>query len=326
MAHEFETGLFVGAGAWHGRGIVVETPPSTGDALRLSGLDWTVAQERIMLEEGGPIRDYRALVRSSDGSVLGVMGAGYFPLQNVDAFRWADPLIASGDFDIESAMSLRGGKRIVLLLKARGIVGDVKPGDAVQEYLALYNSHDGSLAVGLLWTPVRIVCANTLRAAIGGERATKEGIIKLRHTKNLARAMELVRESVDVARRTFDVSLDLYRRMAGVRMDIRGLESYVREVWRVPTTIQAMADGMSIEDAEKASRMPRCWEDLQRLYESGRGSEYHRGTVWGGYNAVTEWTTHERGRTNESRVDAALFGEGARLGERALRAATVLVR
>src|SRR5690606_10854332 len=71
MAHEFESGLFVGEPAWHRLGVVLEQPPSIDDAIRLAGLDWEVRLAPLALAEDGRAVSHRATVRGSDNAILG---------------------------------------------------------------------------------------------------------------------------------------------------------------------------------------------------------------------------------------------------------------
>lgn len=161
MAHLFETGFFVREPAWHKLGTVVAEAPTSADALRLAGLDWNVIQRDVYVN-GIIVPNYKANVRSSDDSVLGIVTDKYTIVQNQDAFSFADNLLGEG-VTYESAGSLRNGKTAWLLarMKQTNILGD----DFVP-YLCFTNTHDGSGAVRVCLTDVRVVCNNTLNLAL----------------------------------------------------------------------------------------------------------------------------------------------------------------
>jgi phage/plasmid-like protein (TIGR03299 family) len=315
-----ETALYTKNPAWHGLGVVVRNAPDIESAIRLAGLEWKVIEESIFYEEltGGPdpitfdlkkhkIESHKALVRSSDKRVLGVVGQSYTPLQNSEAFRFFEPVTQSGLVDIEAAGSLRGGQRVWILGKIRKATGEVVKGDQIDGYLLLYNSHDGSLAVGIQLTCVRSACMNTL--AMSGGRVMKNitNGVRIRHTANMKHALEVIQGTVAIATEGFQGSLSAFRMLQQKRITISGLENYVREVLDHPNN-------------PEEPTMPRAWDDIQLAYLQGPGSEIPgvKGTYWGAYNAVAHWLTHTRGKTNETRLDGVWFGDSRKKAERAL--------
>src|SRR4051794_31311156 len=111
MAHLIENMFSVRETPWHRLGSVVQEAPTAEEAIRLAGLDWSVGLEPVSLADGREA-PARATVRSSDRSILGVVGPRWHPLQNADAFKWFDPFIASGEATFETAGSLDGGRRV----------------------------------------------------------------------------------------------------------------------------------------------------------------------------------------------------------------------
>lgn len=161
MSHEFETGFFVREPAWHKLGTVVADAPTSADALRLAGLDWNVIQKDVNVG-GLVVPNYKANVRSSDDSVLGIVSDKYSIIQNADAFEFTDGLLGEG-ITYESAGSLKKGKTVWLLAKMpeTNILGD-----AFIPYLCFTNTHDGTGAIRVCMTPTRVCCWNTLNLAL----------------------------------------------------------------------------------------------------------------------------------------------------------------
>ena len=186
MAANVETMMYVREKPWHGLGTEVSDAPSSEDALRFAGLDWNVRQENVFNARGGIIKGFKANVRDSDDSVLGVVGDRYKVVQNIDAFKFTDDLIG-GDVRYETAGSLRDGKQIWLLAKMpeQKIAGDV-----VEPYLCFTNAHDGSSGVRVCMTPVRVVCNNTLNVAL----ATAKRTWSMRHTENVHERLNEARD------------------------------------------------------------------------------------------------------------------------------------
>lgn len=162
MSANVETMFYVRETPWHGLGTRVEEAPTSAEALRLAGLDWTVEQHPVQLNGGAVIPGYKANVRSTDKHVLGIVSDRYKIVQNTEAFSFTDELIG-GDVRYETAGSLQNGKRVWLLAK---MPQTKVAGDEVDPYLCFTNTHDGTGSIRVCMTPIRVVCNNTLNVAL----------------------------------------------------------------------------------------------------------------------------------------------------------------
>lgn len=331
MSHEFESGFFVRDRAWHGLGTVLEEAPTTDRALELAGLDWEVTLQpvyaQIDIEGMGeleiPCETHKAVVREKDGNFepLAVVGNKYTPVQNSEAFRWFDPLVHEGDCTLDAAGSLRGGRNVWVLAKLTGQTQEVTKGDPVNPYLLLSNSHDGSRAVTVAFTPIRVVCWNTLSAAhADGDR--KDGLtkqIKVKHTANVGQALAAVRSTIDLVRGEFSLSLQQWRAMQAKSLGIVGLENYIRQTMNADAVISAAMN------AQEGIPAPRCEDRIVELFENGPGAKLAGHTVYGAYMAVTHYLDHEKGRTHDAGLMSTWFGESAKIRERAHSKAVALI-
>ncbi len=168
--------------SWEG-GVCVETALSSQEALQASGLDWNVIQRPIMTSAYEPILGYKANIRDTDNKVLGVVSDRYRVVQNAEAFAFTDTLLGEG-VRYETAGSLQEGRRIWLLAKLpdRCII----EGEQIEPYLVFSSSHDGSGAIKVAMTPVRVVCQNTLNMAL----STAKRIWSTVHVGDLAAKMD----------------------------------------------------------------------------------------------------------------------------------------
>ena len=191
MSAEVETMAYVGEVPWHGLGEPLGDEPVSGEEMEVaSGLDWRVDKKPLYIEgaEGTDERTYErvndwvATVRSSDGKGLGVVGESYQVIQNKEMFEFAEALSATGGVRFHTAGSLYGGRRVWALAEVTSATFEVVKGDSVVPYLLLASSHDGSLAFQALWTAIRVVCNNTLRAAFQDSAAKKHATFSIRHT------------------------------------------------------------------------------------------------------------------------------------------------
>lgn len=336
MAHEFESGFFVGEAAWHGLGNVIQGAPTSEEGIRLAGLDWPVLERPIFatnpatpddINSDIPCTEHKALIRGTDRKVLGVVGADFQPLQNVDAFRFFDPFLADGQATLETAGSLREGKRIFVLAKIKGSEADVIPGrDPVVGYLLLAHAHDGSMAATTTFTPIRVVCMNTLGRALRAADKGQAPVLKVRHTKNLLVGLKAVQKAVDLSRQTFSMTVDEYRAMARVGVDSKTAREYIVRVLRPVDEMLAAAEAAQLDGAQpEKQKDPRALAPILELFEGkAKGADIAGRTVWGLYNAVADWVDHERGREG-TRREASWFGVGADIRTRAHKEALALV-
>jgi len=313
MAHEFESGFFVREPAWHKLGIVLDEPPTIEDAIIQAGLNWEVVKKPLFLGNGQEIDDKVAIVRNSDNSYLGTVGINYEPVQNIEAFKWFQPFIDEGALSLETALSLRNGKRVCVLGKWNR-EGEVIEGDRIKSYLLFSTAHDGSMAVHCQLTDIRVVCMNTFKLALRAAENGSEQALKVRHTKNVKLGLEAVRNCIDYVNGEFELTLQQYRKLQRQKLPINGLENYVKEV-------------IGIEDFKTKKtgedKKPKVFEITKELYERGLGSDIPgvRGNYWGAFNAVTEWVDHYRGRDAELRLENMLLGHGAELKTKAFNVA-----
>jgi phage/plasmid-like protein (TIGR03299 family) len=182
MAHNItnEDGMaYFGEVPWHGLGVSVSHLMTSEEALREANLNWSVNLEPVFLASGVEVPKTFAVVREDTQRALGIVGSRYTPLQNSDAFAFADALLPEGEGRYETAGSLNGGERVWMLAKVHE--GEVVPGDLTQDYLLLTNRHDGLGPFQVLLTSVRVVCNNTLTRALNSKAAQA---ISFRHTPN----------------------------------------------------------------------------------------------------------------------------------------------
>lgn len=182
MPANVETMFYTRVAPWHGLGTRVESAVSSEEALQVSGLNWRVEQ-RPILSDGNPIFGYKANIRDTDKKVLGVVTDRYRVVQNAEAFAFTDALLGEG-VKYETAGSLQEGRKIWLLAKLPDKY--IIEGEQIDPYLVFSSSHDGSGAIKVAMTPIRVVCQNTLNLALSSARRMWSTI----HVGDLATKMD----------------------------------------------------------------------------------------------------------------------------------------
>lgn len=309
MTARIETMMYHGKRPWHALGTPLDHPATAQEAIVASGLAWGVALEPVFDRRGTPVPRSRAIVRTDRMEPISVVGERYAPLQNLQAFAFMDHLVGEGRAVYETAGALAGGRRIWLLARLPGDLWVTKE-DAVGKYLLLTNSHDGGSPVRALFTPIRVVCENTLRAALG--EGASEGV-SIRHVGDVLGKAQEARRLLGISFKYFDDFASQAKAFAGRSLTQEALAGYFE------TLVPDPQDG-------DPSRAIATRESLVRLFETGRGNALPsvRGTLWGAVNAVAEFVDHERPtrhRAGESepvkRFQSAQFGSGSALRARA---------
>lgn len=327
MSHEVESMFSVGQRPWHGLGHVLPGAPSIHEALVLAGLNWQVGLAALytaVVADGQPVpvTSHRAAVRMDTGAVLGVVGEDFRPLQNERAFAFFEPLVAEGLLSLETAGSLRQGRRVWVMARVAGEPEVIVPGadDVVDPFVLLCHGHDGSLALRVGFNATRVVCANTLSLAMSAQ----DGMVSIRHTSGMEDALDLARETIAAQIRHFRGSADAWRSLAAKTCTDA---DFVRYVLRVAALSRGLGDDEAGESMPTAKTGKRLLEAIVPLFTTGAGNDAPgvRGTWWAAYNAVTQWLTHSRGSAAGSateqaarRFEALHLGESRRLSMRAL--------
>ncbi len=317
MAHQVENMFSVKETPWHKLGVIVNEAPTAAEAIKMAGLNWQALTQPIYRKDGEEFKivtTHKALVRNTDGKQLSVVGTKFEPLQNDKAFEFFNPFIESGLASFETAGSLREGRTIWILARLNKAPIDVGSGDVVNKYLLLSNSHDGTMAIRTGFTPVRVVCANTLALTTQGNDSQ---LLRIRHTANLHDRLDNVQKIVNAADAKFEATAEQYRALTKKDVDQKSLEKYVEIVFGIK--------GMNEQRREIAKQ--NAVRSIQSLFETGRGMDLKaaNGTYWGLYNAVTEYLSYDKGRDESSRLNSLWFGASRIQNDIALKTALEMV-
>ena len=348
MPAEFESGAFANTPAWHGAGTVVQGFMSTSEAFVKSGLDWpggvekrplfapaarfdinaqpldvleaadlplhSLGDRRVkVLQEPLLIPDRWAVVRNKDNSVLGVVGPEYQVIQNVEMFNFLDALTTGEDkvAQWESAGALRGGRRVWALLNLVESEIIVGKGDRVLPYLLVHNAHDGSGACKVQPVTVRVVCMNTLEAAIAG--TFRELTVTIRHTGDVKNKLAAAKLVLAQAGEMFGAFGRVANELAEVEVKKESFEELVNDLFPLPEGEDASKAAITKVGQARDIFGLALREEVKLLAAPGAGFSY-----WTLLNSVTRYTDHARkvqvgkGReAGEARFEATMLGGGA---------------
>lgn len=279
MAHELETmyyvsnednGRFV---PWHGLGTPVSEALSSKEALEMAGLNWRVEAQPVYTQLQQEIPNCKANVRTSDNKVLGIVTNRYSIVQNEDAFDFTDNLLGEG-VKYETAGSLMGGKRIWLNAKLDSVkILD----DEVAPYLVFTNTHDGSGAIKVAITPIRVVCNNTLNLALNKAKRSWS----TSHLGDMGSKLEEARQCLGLANKYLDNLAVEADKLANERVSGEDVGKLIVNLF--PLTKDATdRQKKTVQNARDNFMACYLAPDIQKFI----------GTKWGLINAASDFAGH----------------------------------
>ena len=275
MAANVESMFYVRETPWHGLGTKVLEAPASKDALQLAGLNWRVMQEPIYTAMEELVDGYKANVRDSDRKVLGVVTDRYRVIQNDEAFAFTDGLLGEG-VKYETAGSLQGGRKVWLL--AHMPHEYIISGERISPYLLFSNTHDGSGAIKVALTPIRVVCQNTLNLALAGAKRSWSMI----HTGDIREKMQEAKDTLFLAEKYMD---ELGKEFEALRMK-KLTDKQVMEYIEILLPVE---DGST---PQQEKNMKRLREDMKIRYFDAPDLQSVGKNAYRFVNAVSDFATH----------------------------------
>ena len=337
MAHELliqngEASMFyAGQVPWHGLGTKLDGPATAREAIRAAKLDWQVVKIPLYAGEDGRrmrrVPNRFAVVPEhlwgkQDCPVFGIVGSEYTPLQNHEAFEFFDSLVGDNAAIYHTAGALGDGERIWILAKLPSDI-QVAGDDIANKFLLLSNTHDGNNSVQIKFTPVRVVCQNTLTMALG-----RGPTVRVVHNRDVRERLRQSEKLLGVINNRFARIEEVFQKAAQFKMNGKKLSGYMNHVFPDPQK----PEGHDSEDERYQQELARAQQNrfwAMHFFEHGKGNDAKpvAGTLWAAYNGVTELVDH-RCRPNQSderRLDSIWFGDGYLVKARAFRVAENLV-
>ena len=314
---------------WHGEGVCVDDEQALFDVKLFgekAGINWDVFKEPLVTLsrakaavkyakgeidtpfEAEPDTDAYAIRRKTDFSILGIVGPKYRPLQNVDALKWFEPWLDNGLLALNTAGSLENGKKVwVLAQVVKDTIMDVTGKDTVAKFVMLSNSHDGTAAVRVGLSPIRIVCQNTLTMA---HRSSESKLMRIRHSSQMERNLEAMRDAIDLVNNDFETTAEQYRWLSTRHVHQKDLRKYVRVL------IQGEKDAEQPFD-DVSTRTQNIIKKIEG-YMDMPNQKISSGSWWAAYNSENEYLNYESGRNVNTRLSSLWFGQSASLNKEAL--------
>lgn len=314
MAHNINSIMYYGQKPWHKLGVEVDKAQTSAEAITAAGLNWEAHLEPLYRKTGEQAEGVKLVTRSDNDAQLGSVGDVYTPLQNKDAFRFFDAVVGEKAAMYHTAGCLGQGEIVWLLAKLPGyirVIGD----DVSEKYLLLTNSHDGTSSVRVLFTPIRVVCQNTLNIAIAGANKTA----KIKHSAQIGNKLDYVRDTIGLVSAQFSLFEEVAKQMTMKQVTNEALKAFITSSGLVPVVKYG---------EDPSTRASNIMEEVSALFEKGLGAEMKgvKGTAWGAFNAVVEYVDYKRATKGDNRAKSLLMGSGATVKQKAWDAALALIK
>lgn len=289
---------------WHGLGIRVPADLTPQQMLEAAGLDWEVHTQPIYTEVGGTMieLDRQALVRSSDEKILDIIGKGWIPMQNQDAFTFFNDFVAAGDMEMDTAGSLKDGRIVWALAKIKESFSLFNGKDEVTGYLHFTNPHSYGQSIDVRFTPIRVVCNNTLTLSLN---TRSKSFVKVNHRRQFN--PEEVKMALGIASEKLATYKESAQFLSSKRFTGESINEYFARIFPVATNKK-----------DSTKKLSKAHSNVLGILDTQPGAELGEGTWWQAYNAITYYTDHLAGRSQDTRLTSAWYGSGKDLKVRAL--------
>lgn len=320
------------------RGVVdVKDCKTSEEVMVKAGLDWEVAKGRTFVEmpylgenaikgDGflkgakyyGEHPNEFGVFRKDNNTPLGAVKGRYTEVQNLDAFKFFDDAIGKDSAIWDTAGCFGNGERVFVSAKLPQVIK--VHGQPIENYLIFTTSHDGSSGIKILFSPMKIVCANTLNAAIKGS----SNYVSFRHTASVHDNIGIASSILGITKQKIEHCDQAFDRLARIEMSDMDVNKMFANIILSDKEIQSVKDTghtleklfarnhMTIEDTGISMKKVNILSELNDYYHLGPGQKETLNTAWGAYGAVTGYYCNVDNATGEKRMDSLLYGDKSR--------------
>ena len=330
MAHEVESIAYAGRVPWHGLGHQVEDGMTPEEMMIAADLNWDVSKRPAYTikepawHEGVELLscpDNHFVVRDTDNKILSPCGNDYVPFQNKEVMSFFKKFVANSSMKMHTAGSLKEGKEIWGLAKLKDNF-TLAGGDKVEGYLLIHSPHVAGKALTIKFTPVRVVCNNTLTYAIN--HSSNRGTFRILHLQmfddEIKRAAE---EALGLSQAAINEYKEQAEFLSTKRYTNLELQHYIAELFQPQLLVDRAKEGVR-KEVPMDDQFSATANSLYELVDTQPGAELSssKGTWWGAFNVVTFYFDHRRRESMQGgRLHSAWFGTGAHKKVRALNKA-----
>jgi len=298
MAHLVETMAYSGQVPWHGLGVPVSNDLTPAQMQEKAGLNWNVREVESFIEYDGKRMPtgQKSLVRETDGKILTNVGENWNPVQNDKAFEFFSEFVLSGDMEMHTAGSLKGGQMVWALAKVKDSF-TINGRDRVDSYLLFSNPHQYGKSIDIRFTPIRVVCNNTLTFSLDSKSSAS---VKVGHRVEFD--ADAAKKAIGIAKDKMETYSDVAQFLSGKRLNQDTYIEYLNTVFPRTSDKRVQDKALSVDTLSRNAKL------AYDVLETQPGAEYGEGSWWQAFNSVTFITDHVQGRNEDNRLYSSWFG------------------
>tara|TARA_B100001287_G_scaffold253642_1_gene236470 strand:- start:3559 stop:4515 length:957 start_codon:yes stop_codon:yes gene_type:complete len=298
MAHMVETMAYAGEVPWHGLGVPVSNDLTPAQMMEKAGLNWQVREVDTFIEYNGSkqFTGNKCLVRETDGRILTTVGENWNPVQNETAFEFFSDFVMEGNMEMHTAGSLKDGQMVWALAKVKDSF-ELFGGDKVDSYLLFSNPHQYGKAIDVRFTPIRVVCNNTLTLSL---ESRAERSVRIGHRVEFDPSE--VKQALGIAAEKLETYKDMATYLGKKRFTTDSYIEYLNTVFPRTADKKVQGKALSIDTLSRNAKL--AYDSL----ESQPGAQFAEGSWWQAFNSVTFITDHVQGRNEDNRLYSSWFG------------------
>ena len=319
--------------AWHRKGTILPSRFTAEEAILYANMGYTVAlaplyakfnDDKADPNRGVLVDDNFATYRTDTKEIFGVVGSRYEVIQNTAAFGFFDQIVGEKKAIYETAGVLGKGETIFLTAKLPNNI--ILPGeDIIEQYLMFSMGHDGSKPITALFTPTRVVCANTLAVAM----ANGHHKVTIKHTRSATDRIKEAGKLMGLVHKSSEATTEILNAMVKVRVNDDRLGDYIKMVFLTPDEMKRLAETGDHRKAEISTRTIGIMEQVYDFTLKGVGQDKlaTKGTLFGAYSGVTGWLFNTKEyKNNDARMNSLIFeGVDYKLNSSAFNIAASLI-
>jgi len=298
MAHMVETMAYAGEVPWHGLGVPVSNDLTPAQMMKKAGLDWQVREVDTFIEYNGnkQFTGNKCLVRETDGRILTTVGENWNPVQNETAFEFFSEFVSEGNMEMHTAGSLKDGQMVWALAKVKDSF-ELFGGDTVESYLLFSNPHQYGKAIDVRFTPIRVVCNNTLTLSL---ESKAERSVRIGHRVEFDPSE--VKQALGIAAEKLETYKDMASFLGKKRFTADAYIEYLNTVFPRTADKKVQGKALSVDTLSRNAKL--AYDSL----ETQPGAQFAEGSWWQAFNSVTFITDHVQGRNEDNRLYSSWFG------------------
>jgi phage/plasmid-like protein (TIGR03299 family) len=263
-----------------------------------AGLNWNVREVESFIEFDGKRMPtgQKSLVRETDGKILTNVGENWNPVQNDKAFEFFSEFVLSGDMEMHTAGSLKGGQMVWALAKVKDSF-TINGKDRVDSYLLFSNPHQYGKSIDIRFTPIRVVCNNTLTFSLDSKSSAS---VKVGHRVEFD--ADAAKKAIGIAKDKMETYSDVAKFLSGKRLNQDTYIEYLNTVFPRTSDKRVQDKALSVDTLSRNAKL------AYDVLETQPGAEYGEGSWWQAFNSVTFITDHVQGRNEDNRLYSSWFG------------------